>query len=345
MKLLLVRLSSLGDVVLATAAVEALAAEAPGARVDVLTKPSFRPVFGGNRGVRRVLGWEAGRGVADLARELRREGYDGVVDLHANLRSRLLQLALPGPRWSRYAKGSLRRRAAVRLGRPDLLSADHVVDRYLAALLPFGVTGARHLPRVYPGGAERGRAEELLGRVGWDGREPLVALAPGARWATKQWPPHRWTETCRRLAAEGLGRPVLVGGPEDRALCGELAAAVGGRAVDLAGRTSILETAAVLGRCGVLVTNDSAPLHLAVAVGTPVAALFGPTVPGFGFAPLGPRDRVLERDLPCRPCSLHGGDRCPLGHHRCLEEVGAEDVLPEVRRTLNSGPAVTGGAP
>lgn len=322
---------------LATAAVEALAEEAPDAEVDVLTKPAFGEVFRGNPHVARVHSWEPRQGLSGEARKMRGAGYEWVIDLHGNLRTRLLRLLVRGPRWSRYRKGSLRRRLAVVLRRPGLLPGDHVVDRYLAALRPLGVPGRRRLPRLYPEAPDRARAEALLREAGWDGEGPLVALAPGARWATKRWPAARWEEVFARLSREGIGFPLLLGGPEDKGLCREVLSAAHGRGGELAGRTTLLETAAVLERCAALVTNDSAPLHLAVAVGTPVVALFGPTVRGFGFYPLGPDDTVIERELACRPCSLHGDDRCPLGHHRCLGEIPTGTVVETVRSAVQLG--------
>jgi len=91
--------------------------------------------------------------------------------------------------------------------------------------------------------------------------------------------------------------------------------------VNLAGRLSLLESAAVIGKTELMLSGDSAPMHMACAVGTPVFALFGPTVKEYGFFPTGESDRVFEVDLECRPCSLHGGPKCPRGHHRCMEEI------------------------
>ncbi|MBI5015083.1 MAG: glycosyltransferase family 9 protein [Deltaproteobacteria bacterium] len=338
---LLVRLSSLGDVVLATAALEALREDVPGLEVHVLTKPSFREVFSGNPAVAQVKEWWPSQGVAATALGLRREGYDWVVDLHANLRTRLLRLALPGPRWSVYAKGSRRRRLAVALKRPQLLGTRHVVDRYLDALGPLGVRPFRRLPRLYPTDAEREAAARRLAQAGWRDGEPLLALAPGARWATKAWPPEHWAALLQGLSARRLGVPVLLGGAEEAPLCRGILEASGAPGVSLAGEATLRETTAILGAAAVLICNDSAPLHLAAAVRTPVVALFGPTVRGFGFSPLGARDRVLEIDLDCRPCSLHGTARCPRGHHRCLRDVAVDRVLDAAASVLlEAGPSL-----
>ena len=155
---------------------------------------------------------------------------------------------------------------------------------------------------------------------------PFVAVAPGSIWGTKRWPGYP-------ALAAALDLPVVaIGGPDDAALAQAVVAAAPGRAHNAAGALSLRGSAALIERAQVLVTNDSAPLHLAAAVGTRAVAIFGPTVPAFGFGPRGPRDVVVEHPaLPCRPCSHHGPMTCPLGHHRCMRELSVEKVLRAVR--------------
>ena len=156
-KVLLIRLSSLGDVVLATAALEALNRGLPDTAVHVLTKPAFGVVFRNHPGASHTLSWQPSEGIGALARSIRRGEYDWVVDLHDNLRTRLLRLLVRGPRWSVYRKGAIRRRLAVKLGRPGLLGSEHVVDRYVRTLGSMGVEPRRYLPRIHrdPAAAER----------------------------------------------------------------------------------------------------------------------------------------------------------------------------------------------
>lgn len=333
-RILLLRFSSLGDVILATAAIEVLASGAPEADLHVLTKPAFRDVFRGNPHVTSILEWDpSAENMGALARRLRKGRYDWIVDLHANLRARVLRLLVRNARWTGYRKGVLARRAALWSRRAALLPRTHVVDRYIAALRPLGVPLGRRLPRVWPGAEERATAERQLLDGGWTPGERLIVLAPGARWATKMWPRDHWSALLRGVAEEELGFPVVIGGRAERELCASILNESGNsRGANLAGATSILESAAALQKAAAPVTNDSATLHLATAVGTPVVALFGPTARGFGFFPLGPRDVLLERDLDCRPCSLHGSGRCPRGHHRCLTEIEPSHVLAHLRR-------------
>jgi lipopolysaccharide heptosyltransferase II len=155
----------------------------------------------------------------------------------------------------------------------------------------------------------------------------FVALAPGSVWATKRWPYYG------ELAA-ALDRPaVVVGSAEDAPLADAIVAAAPGRVVSAAGALTLRGSAALIHRAAVLVTNDSAPLHLATAVGTPVVALFGPTVPEFGFGPRRPGDLVLgHAELACRPCSSHGPEVCPLGHHRCMRELSVPVVAAAIAK-------------
>jgi heptosyltransferase-2 len=180
-------------------------------------------------------------------------------------------------------------------------------------------------PSLYPGAADDAQVMALLAAAGVAAGEPLIALAPGSVWATKRWPSFDAlaSELATRLPEH---RVAVIGASGDAPLAAAIGAAVqqrgGPPGVDATGKLSLLGSAALLSRCAVLATNDSAPLHLASAMNTPTVALFGPTVPAMGFGPLAERQVVLGRDaLPCRPCSAHGGQACPLGHWTCMRDV------------------------
>ena len=187
-------------------------------------------------------------------------------------------------------------------------------------------------PRLYPGTAERGEVDALLSAAGFAG-EPLIALAPGSIWGTKRWP--YYADLARRLT--NTGRLVVIGSAADAPLATEIAAATLGSAIDATGRLSLLASAALLERCILAVTNDSAPQHLASATGTPTISIFGPTVPAFGFGPLAPRSAIVEHHaLPCRPCDPHGPMVCPLGHWRCMRDLDVDQAYGQLQRVLAS---------
>jgi heptosyltransferase-2 len=187
-------------------------------------------------------------------------------------------------------------------------------------------------PHVYPGAAERAAVDEVLGPSA--AGEPILALAPGSVWATKRWP--YFADLARSL--RDVGRIVVVGGDADRPLASEILGATKGQAIDATGRLTLLASADLIGRAALLVTNDSAPLHLASAMNTPTIAVFGPTVPEFGFGPLADASAVVGRDeLACRPCDRHGPQKCPLGHWRCMREISPGQVADLARSLITRG--------
>lgn len=178
-------------------------------------------------------------------------------------------------------------------------------------------------PRLHPSADDESAVDALLREAGVVPGERLIALAPGSVWLTKRWA--YYPALARLLPA--AARIVVVGSESDSALAGEIVAAAGTRAVDATGKLSLLGSAALIGRSSVLVTNDSAPLHMASAMNTPTVAVFGPTVPRFGFGPLAAKHALAELvHLECRPCHAHGPMRCPLTHFRCMRDLTAEHV-------------------
>ena len=218
----------------------------------------------------------------------------------------------------------------------------HEIERNLSLLGPLGITVRdRVLPRLYPARGDVGVVDGLLGEFraqrGVDSHRPMVALAPGSVWFTKRWPEEHFLAVARALLHDGVP-VVLVGGADDAALCARILEGCGEGAAILnaAGRLSLVQSAELLRRCALLVSNDSAPMHLAGAVGTPVFALFGATVPSFGFAPLGPRDRVFElQGLACRPCGIHGGQECPIGTFVCMRDLTPASLLAPIGEFLS----------
>jgi len=156
---------------------------------------------------------------------------------------------------------------------------------------------------------------------------PIVVASPGSRWATKRWPPEKFASALDALALKLDAAPVVTGTAADSAASAAVVAAASGDVVDLTGRFGAAGWIALIDRAELLLSNDSASLHVATGVGTPVVAVFGATVPEQGFGPYSDTGRVAEARLDCRPCGRHGAERCPLGTHRCMEDVGVEDVI------------------
>lgn len=184
-------------------------------------------------------------------------------------------------------------------------------------------------PSLFPSAGDRDAVDRLLPAHQVNGAR-LLALAPGSVWATKRWP--GFPELARSLSSHG--RVVVIGGTDDRELAAAIQSAAPG-AIDATGRLSLLASAELIGRCALLVTNDSLPQHLASAMGTRTLTIFGPTIPGFGFGPLAPHSAATGHEfLDCRPCHPHGPVVCPLGHHRCMRDLAGADVLSRALQVL-----------
>jgi len=317
---LTVRLSALGDAILTTGVLEHWHRNA-GLTFRVLTRPQLAPVFAHHPAVSQVVavGDEdlRGAGWVRFCRSLAREmGRLPLVDLHGNLRTRVLRLLWPGPTRT-YPKFSLTRRLFLATRHP-LLSARlcrlNVPQRYCLALDPSAVAPAVLRPRMYLQAEEKVLAVETFARLGV--KRP-VAIHPYATHPAKTPRAEVWKTLVQALRSRG--EEVIVIGRHDQPLLPH-------DPHDLTSATDLRSTAAVLSLCRALVTGDSGPMHLATAVATPVAALFGPTTREWGFYPSGPRDKVHQISCAKAPCSLHGQDACLLGN-ACMREVSAALLL------------------
>jgi heptosyltransferase-2 len=332
MSSLVVQTSFLGDMVLTTPLIAHLSTTGP---VDVLCTPAASALLANNPSVRETIVYDkraADRGASGFVRiasALRRRAYDVAYFAQGSVRSGALGMV-----------AGIRKRIGFSTSAGHLFyttsitprEGDHHAQRLLSLATRddamFG--NGRGRPRLYPGAAERAQVDAVLGTAA--DAERLISLAPGSVWATKRWP--YYSELAAELGA--MGRIVVVGSDADKALATEIVNSSRAGAIDATGRLSLLASAELIGRSALLVSNDSAPLHLASAMNTPTIVVFGPTVPEFGFGPLADLARVAgQPGLTCRPCDRHGPQRCPLGHWRCMREI-TPDALAQLARALLS---------
>ncbi len=317
-KILIIRLSSLGDIVLTTPVLRALKGKFPQAQVSFLTKGRYRDLLLSNPEIERIFTWE------DDLKRLRGERFDLCLDLQANPQSITFSLKLRSTTRIRYKKRHLRRWALTKF-KWIPFHPIHTVDLYLRALAPLGINPIKDkTPRLYLKEEERERARELLHQEGYGGGK-LIGISPGARWEKKRWPMERFAQVGRELAKEG--EVILFGDAADQPNTKRIAQLMGGKPIDMGGRTDLRLLMGLVEQCELLITNDSGPMHIATGVGTPVVAIFGPTHPKLGFAPLGVRDIVLSTNQPCSPCSLHGEGRCRRAKRFCMEGITPANVL------------------
>lgn len=325
-KILVIRLSSIGDIVLTSPIVRCIRQQMPGAEIHFAVKRSYLPVLRANPNIDRIHVYDGD--LKALIRALRAEHFDFVADLHQSLRSRVIRLSL-GVRSRGFPKLNLRKWILTRL-KFNLMPDIHVVDRYFRAVSPLGIANdgqgldyfippdevldLKTLPEVF-----RGR---------------FIAFAIGARHATKRLPEHRIIEICRELNAPVM----LLGGPEDAAVAERVAAACGPAVLSLCGRLSLNQSASAVHQAAMVITHDTGLMHIAAAFRKKIVSVWGNTVPEFGMYPYLPgaeNNSVIigVQGLTCRPCSKLGYDRCPKGHFRCMEEIDIHEVIKPWRAT------------
>lgn len=333
-KILLVKLSALGDVIQTLPVLAALKRGRPGLRIHWVVEEEQADLLEGHPLIDRLLVFPRrrilrlvrdlrtlSRGLAlarDFVRALRAESYDAVLDLQGLLKSALVVALARSPRKVGFANH--------REGSPWVLTEKlppydpdlHAVRRYLSAAAHLG--GFEEpvefpLPSYPP-------AREVSRRMGLPA-PPWVVFIPATRWPTKLWPERNWRTLASMVA--GSGRPLLwIGGPGDRAYISRLVV----EGIDLSGRLNLKELAGVLSGAAAVVSVDTGPMHLAAALGRPVVALFGPTAP-WRTGPFGEGHRVLRTGLPCSPCFRR---RCP--EPRCLSGISPEEVFAALREVL-----------
>lgn len=336
--LLVLQTAFLGDVVLTTPLFRALRRAYPQARLTLLTTPAARPLVEEDPHLDAIFTYDkkAREPLSAVIRKVRAGRFDALVSPHRSHRSALIALASGIPFRVGYAESGFPFAYHRRVRRDMRL---HEVDRILALLRGLGVEPeasdrvlcAGYTPR------ETAQVEEILRGAGVEPGVKLAGLCPGSVWATKRWLPEGFANVGKKLAERGY-RPVIVGGPDDRAVADEVAALIGPAAVNAAGRTPLKALAAWLDSFSIFISNDSAPLHVAAARDVPTVAVFGATTRSLGFTPFHARSRVVEASLPCRPCGLHGGKSCPEGHFDCMRGVTPEAVLAACDELLGAAP-------
>ena len=315
MKILLLRFSSIGDIVLTTPVVRELATQVPGAEVHFATKPAFRQLFDANPYVRKTHVLSGS--LTELLAELRAENFDHIIDLHNNLRTRILTVRLGVPT-RRFDKLNVEKWLLVNL-KIHRLPPVHIVDRYRAAAAHLGITDdGNGLDYFIPPDKEI-----ALDSLPATHRTGYVAVAIGAQHYTKRLPTDKLLEACEKLAAP----VVLLGGKEDAPVAAEIEThfqqrpELPTRIFNAVGRFSLHGSASLVRQARLVVSHDTGLMHIAAAFRRPIISIWGNTVPEFGMTPFRTEYTALEvAGLPCRPCSKIGYPKCPQGHFKCMRE-------------------------
>jgi heptosyltransferase II len=338
-RLLVAQSGFLGDVVLTTPLIAELRRRLSPESLTVLTTPQARPLLEHHPAVDQVIvdaKRTEGKGLLGLlktAQRLRQERFTLAVAAHKSMRTALL-LTLSGipqrvgfrqsPGWFLYHRTAVRDHDR------------HEVERILCLIRAFGAEpeDCERQPFVEYGEVARTHAQTLLRASGINDQDPLFVICPGSVWPTKRWTVTGFATLVKRLD-HTYGRVLLCGGPDDAPVAQAVHEQSGSCGVNLVGQADLQTFIALIDRAHVVISNDSAPMHIAVARKTPVVAIFCATTPSLGYGPYSSRSIVIEKkDLFCRPCSRHGTVTCPRGTDECREFITADEVLAGVEQML-----------
>ncbi len=368
-KILLIKLSALGDVVQTIPVLNKLRRRYPAAQLDWLTTPAIAELLRHNPAISNVIEfsrdeWSAPWrpapfvSAARLAAQLHRAHYDLVLDLQGQLRSAVfarlssatVRIGFDKPRAEMWAASPRKfpqetRKHAWQGAREGswLAYTDHIavpnidvhaVDRYLSVGAILGLDdGAADFSFPIPQEA-RARIDALFDYYDI-AKAKVVAMAPGTIWETKEWRPDGFAAVARHFLQKGFA-VTLIGSDRERPVCEAVAAAAPGT-INLAGETTLSELAALLAHAAICISNDSGPMHLAVALDRPVVSIFGPTDPVWA-GPYRREGAVLRADLPCSPCYLRQLSRCAYGH-ACMQQVSADAAIDRMENFLAKAPS------
>ena len=349
MKILIVKLSAIGDVIHTLPALNAIRDSYPDAHITWLVEEAAADLVVGHRAVDRVIvskrkswmhklrragRWETLRAVLNFLHDLRDTRYDMIIDFQSLLKSGVLVWLARGNRKIGFDKGMQHQEHSylfLNVRVPPVDMEVHALTRGLMLLKAIGIPTGNVVYDIPVSEADHAAVEALLTDRHTSGNRPLVAINPVALWETKLWFNDRFAALADRLVFEWDVEVVYTGGPGDRGVIDEILSMMTAPAANFAGWTSLKMLAALYQRSALLVTTDTGPMHLASAIGTPVVALFGPTAP-WRTGPFGDGHQVVRTAPACSPCFKR---RCDEHQCRCMKDISVEMVYGAVSQMLN----------
>lgn len=321
-KILIVRLSSLGDILLTTPLIRSLKKENPQTEIHFLLREEYRDVLINNPYISKLLTLKREYPILKTKTMISENDYDLLIDLQNNFRSENLTTGLSCPK-VKFKKLSWQKFLLVKFKINKLKDAGTIPERYAAAIEGFQLDN-EGLDLF----TENKPSEILIEK------NKLIGFCPGSRHFTKMWPKEYYIELGNKLIGNGF-KVTLFGGKDDQKTCGEISSNIS-ECINLCNDNDILQTAADMKMCRAIVCNDSGLMHAACGVKVPVIAIFGSTVKEFGFVPYRSKNLILEnKSLSCRPCSHIGRSSCPKHHFKCMKEITPQLVFNSLLSFIN----------
>jgi len=325
-KILVFRLSSIGDIVLTSALIRCLKKQYPDAQIDFVIKKQFKQLVEFNPHLHTIYTINSSEGIRGLKKvkaAIKQEQYDVFLDIHKNMRSLFIMVGSGAKKKLTYKKHILKRTLLTSLGLNKYKTITPVYQRFIEAAKPINVQNDSEGTELFIPSNIDVKVLQVLLSNGLIGDKPYVLFCPGASFKNKQWLPERFVELAKYLLDKEHVNVVLSGGRAEEDICKYILQETNGRVVDLSVRFTILESAVIAKYAKAVVANDTGMLHISEALKVPVVGIYGPTSRQFGYYPILEKSEVVEVDLPCRPCTKMGAHSCPKKHWKCMKEITA----------------------
>jgi heptosyltransferase-2 len=333
-KILVIRFSSLGDVILTTPLLKTLRNKFPQSEIHYCVYTSYSDILKYNPNIDRIIAIEDKPGfrkLRALKKEIIQNRYVLILDAHNNLRTFYLKLFMPG-RVESFKKYSLRKFLLVKFKINLMRHLPQISQRYLS--MPDG-DGTYKVPEIFTDEQSKASAEKILRGLEIKAGTKLIGVIPSARHFTKTYPPEYYSELLNKFDSNKFSF-VLAGKGADRKQIDIIKQSTGSNVYDLCDRLNLLELAELMRRCQLVITGDTGPMHIAEALDIPLALIAGSSVREFGFFPSSENSIVIENEgLKCRPCTHIGRDSCPLGHFKCMRELTPEKLYKKILEMPN----------
>ena len=329
-KILVVRLSSIGDIILTTPLLRSLKTAWPDAHVTYLIKKQYEELLNHSPYVDELIAFdknEGFRGLQQIKEKLKSRKFDLFLDIHKNWRSRYLRWGLGAESVTSYSKLIFQRTMLIWFKINLYTQIKPVYERYYDSLKSMGIKYDGQGTEIFIPAATTGKVSNLLEQAGFSPGKPLVIICPSATYFNKKWKTSGFVETAKHLISERSAFIVIHGGPEDKLLCGTIASEIGHQSISLAGQLSLSESAALLKYSNLVIANDSGLLHMAQSQKVPVVGIYGATTRELGYFPVPQDSTVVEADVSCRPCTHNGLNHCPRKHFRCMMDISSDRVI------------------
>lgn len=343
-KTVVLRLSSIGDIILTSPLLRVFRnSVGKDARVDFVVRKEYAELVQSCHHLSIVHEYDVNtgyKGLQVLAQQLREEKYDLVIDLHDSIRTKLLRASSKAKDVVVMDKRKLERWLLVNLKRNAYADQLTVAERYIETVEKYGIKNDGKGLEIFIPDTTLFDVSGKMAKLRLNQFEKVIGICPGSKHFTKRWQKEKFAQVAIRAAQEFHAKILLFGGGDEKEDCefvyNEVSRRVSAHAVaSFAGEFSLLESAAALEFCDVVVTNDSGLMHLAAAKQRKIVAIFGSTVQEFGFAPYGTEATVIENTtLDCRPCTHIGRKECPKGHFKCMLDISAETVYSSLQQMM-----------